>query len=110
MSAVAVAACLSSMSPGVYIVLMNEKGDDVDKAGYAFISLVSLPFIPVCFLSILRRQWNRLVSVSVPAILASEHTEYLPYVETATAQIAMVVLLSTFMTPVFVKILDSKKA
>ena len=52
MSAVAVAACLSSMGPGVYISLMNEKGDDVDKAGYAFISLVSLPFIPVCFLSI----------------------------------------------------------
>ncbi|WP_416862037.1 2-keto-3-deoxygluconate permease [Laedolimicola ammoniilytica] len=50
------------------------------------------------------------MSVSVPAILASEHIEYLPYVETATAQIAMVVLLSTFMTPVFVKILDSKKA
>ena len=50
------------------------------------------------------------MSVSVPAILASKHTEYLPYVETATAQIAMVVLLSTFMTLVFVKILDSKKA
>ena len=30
MSAVAVAACLSSMSPGVYIALMNEKGDDFD--------------------------------------------------------------------------------
>ena len=29
-SAVAVAACLSSMSPGVYIALMNEKGDDFD--------------------------------------------------------------------------------
>ena len=71
-SAVAVAACLSSMSPGVYIALMNEKGDDVDKAGYAFISLVSLPFIPVCFLTVSEGSgidWIAMISTGLPFLL-----------------------------------------
>jgi 2-keto-3-deoxygluconate permease len=48
--AVAWIACLTSCNPGMYIALMNSCGDRVDKANFAILSVVGLPFVPVCVL------------------------------------------------------------
>lgn len=48
--AVAWVACLTSCNPGIYIALMNSCGDRVDKANFAILSIVGLPFVPVCVL------------------------------------------------------------
>jgi 2-keto-3-deoxygluconate permease len=48
--AVAWVACLASCNPGIYIALMNNFGDQADKATFAILNIVGLPFVPVCIL------------------------------------------------------------
>lgn len=49
-STLACVACITSCNPGLYIALMNNYGDELDKANYALLNLIGLPFIPVCIL------------------------------------------------------------
>lgn len=49
-SLLAFAAALTSCNPGVYIALMESLGDEIDKAGFAMLNLVGLPFVPICIL------------------------------------------------------------
>lgn len=49
-SALSFVAALTSCNPGVYMALMENLGDEIDKAGFAFLNLVGLPFVPICIL------------------------------------------------------------
>ena len=49
-STLAWVACLTSCNPGLYIALMNDYGDKIDKVNYVLLNVIGLPFIPVCIL------------------------------------------------------------
>lgn len=49
-STLAWVACLTSCNPGLYIALMNDYGDEIDKVNYVLLNVIGLPFIPVCIL------------------------------------------------------------
>ncbi len=202
--AVAWIACLASCNPGVYIALMNQLGDRADKANFAILNIVGLPFVPVCILgfargfsidymsilstcapffigmalgaldeeihvftkngtalmlpfmgfclgsgvnlvSALESWWLGLLlyvvymllqippllfidrkllkqrghaavaicciaglSLTVPSIMAGSDAAYSPFVETATAQLSFVVVVSAFATPLLMKMLTAK--
>lgn len=199
-STLALVACVTSVNPGVYIGMMEGRGDELDKAAYALVNIMVLPFIPICILGfsngygidwmailatcvpllvgmilgcldpsirqftapgtaimlpflgfclgsnvdlilaarsglsgcllyviymavnavpliLLERAGFRRpgfvaaaiccvggLSMSVPALMAELDASYLPYVDTATAQLAMAVALSAVITPILVKI------
>lgn len=201
-STLALVACIASVNPGVYIGMMDGRGDTVDKANYALLNILVLPCVPICILGFSNgygidwmavlatlvplfvgmvlaaldpsiRQFTasgtaillpflgfclgsnvnlilaaksglsgcilyliylavnavplilieRLgfkrkgfvaaaiccvggLSMSVPALMAELDPSYLPYVDTATAQLAMAVALSAVVTPVIVKVLS----
>ena len=48
------------------------------------------------------------LSMSVPALMAELDPSYLPYVDTATAQLAMAVAISAVVTPILVKIFSGE--
>lgn len=50
-SAVALTACITSCNPGLYIALMQDCGDKIDKSAFVLMNIVSLPFIPICILN-----------------------------------------------------------
>lgn len=50
-SATAWIACITSCNPGLYIALMQDCGDKIDKSTFILMNIVGLPFIPVCILS-----------------------------------------------------------
>lgn len=204
-SILAFAAALTSCNPGVYIALMESLGDDIDKAGFALLNLVGLPFVPICILGFasgsgvdvmsivatllpfgigmllgtldeeirnftesgtpvmlpflgfclgssidLRLAFtacgsglilfvivsalntipllavDKLVlhqrghcaaaiccvaglSITVPSLMAQADASYLPYVESATAQVAFAVILSAVVTPVLVRTLAGQQ-
>lgn len=204
-SLLAFAAAITSCNPGVYIALMESLGDDIDKAGFALLNLVGLPFVPICILGFasgsgidvmsivatllpfglgmllgvldpeirnftksgtpvllpflgfclgssidLRLAFtacgsglalfvlvsilntvpllavDKLVlhqrghcaaaiccvaglSITVPSLMAQADASYLPYVESATAQIAFTVILSAVVTPVLVRMLAGQQ-
>lgn len=49
-SVLAMVSCITSCNPGLYVALMLQYGDDVDMATFAFLSLIGLPFVPICIL------------------------------------------------------------
>ncbi|OOM75703.1 2-keto-3-deoxygluconate permease [Clostridium sp. BL-8] len=49
-STLALVSCITSCNPGMYIALMDQYGDEIDIANYAFLNLIGLPFIPICIL------------------------------------------------------------
>lgn len=49
-STLAWVACLTSCNPGLYIALMNDCGDNIDKVNYVLLNVIGLPFIPICIL------------------------------------------------------------
>lgn len=49
-STLAWVACLTSCNPGLYIALMNDYGDEIDRVNYVLLNVIGLPFIPVCIL------------------------------------------------------------
>lgn len=49
-STLAWVACLTSCNPGLYIALMNDCGDKIDKVNYVILNVIGLPFIPICIL------------------------------------------------------------
>lgn len=204
-SLLAFAAAITSCNPGVYIALMESLGDDIDKAGFALLNLVGLPFVPICILGfasgsgvdvmsivatllpfglgmllgvldsdirnftksgtpvllpflgfclgssidlrlaftacgsglvlfVLVSVLNTVpllavdklalhqrghcaaaicciagLSITVPSLMAQADISYLPYVESATAQIAFTVILSAVVTPVFVRMLAGQQ-
>lgn len=204
-SLLAFAAALTSCNPGVYIALMESLGDEIDKAGFAMLNLVGLPFVPICILGFaggrgvdvmsivatllpfgfgmllgtldpdirdftkngtavllpflgvclgssidLRLAFSacgsglalfvlvsllntvpllavdKLVlhqrghcaaaiccvaglSITVPSLMAQTDASYLPYVKSAAAQVAFVVILSAVVTPVLVRTLAGQK-
>ncbi len=48
------------------------------------------------------------LSLTVPSIMAGSDAAYSPFVETATAQLSFVVVVSALATPLFVKMLTAK--
>lgn len=50
-SATAWIACITSCNPGLYIALMQDCGDEIDKSTFILMNIVGLPFIPVCILN-----------------------------------------------------------
>lgn len=71
-SLLAFAAALTSCNPGVYIALMEAYGDEVDKAGFALLNLVGLPFVPVCILGAAGGagiDWRAMVSTVLPFLI-----------------------------------------
>ncbi|MDS0526315.1 2-keto-3-deoxygluconate permease [Clostridium sp. SHJSY1] len=49
-STLAWVACLTSCNPGLYIALMNDYGDEIDRVNYVLLNVIGLPFLPVCIL------------------------------------------------------------
>ncbi len=49
-STLALVSCITSCNPGMYIALMEQYGDELDIANYAFLNLIGLPFVPICIL------------------------------------------------------------
>ncbi|MBS6396042.1 MAG: 2-keto-3-deoxygluconate permease [Clostridiales bacterium] len=205
LSALVLVACMTSTNPGVYIAMMDGRGDELDKATYALVNLVGLPFVPICMLGFSAGygvDWLAIlatcvpflvglllaaldpeirkfaasgtavmlpflgfclgskvdlvlavrsgvsglilyvffmavnavpliladkfllkqkgfaaaaiccvagISMSVPALMAEKDPSYLPYVDTATAQLALAVALSAVVTPVLVKYFSKEK-
>lgn len=50
-SSVAVVISLTSLLPAIYIGLMDSYGDDIDRASYGLLNLISIPAVPICILS-----------------------------------------------------------
>ena len=51
LSAVTVVVSLTSLLPAIYIGLMDSYGDEIDKASYGLLNLISIPAVPICVLS-----------------------------------------------------------
>lgn len=51
LSAIALVSCITSCNPGLYIALMQDCGDSIDKSTFILMNIVGLPFIPVCILN-----------------------------------------------------------
>ena len=49
---VAFITALVSFNPALYIALMHDRGDETDRAGYAWYGLVGMPYLPVCVLGL----------------------------------------------------------
>lgn len=49
-STLALVTCITSCNPGMYIALMEHYGDEIDVANFALLSILGLPFIPICIL------------------------------------------------------------
>lgn len=50
-SSLAVTVSLTSIVPAIYIGMMDSYGDEIDKASYGILNLISIPAIPICILS-----------------------------------------------------------
>ena len=42
---------MTSLLPAFYIGLMDAYGDDIDRAAYGLLNLISIPAVPICILS-----------------------------------------------------------
>jgi len=51
LSSVAVVVSLTSLLPAIYIGLMDTYGDEIDRASYGILNLISIPAVPICVLS-----------------------------------------------------------
>lgn len=48
---VTVVVALTSLLPAIYIGLMDSYGDEIDRASYGLLNLISIPAVPICVLS-----------------------------------------------------------
>ena len=48
---VTVVVALTSLLPAIYIGLMDSYGDEIDRASYGILNLISIPAVPICVLS-----------------------------------------------------------
>ena len=65
-STLAFGTALVSFNPALFIALMHDMGDDIDRAGYAWYSMVGMPFLPICVL-----EFSGGYGIDVKAILAT---------------------------------------
>lgn len=71
-STLAWVACLTSCNPGLYIALMNDYGDEIDKVNYVLLNGIGLPFIPVCILGFANGNgldYKSIIATLVPLIV-----------------------------------------
>ena len=71
-STLAWVACLTSCNPGLYIALMNDYGDEIDKVNYVLLNVIGLPFIPVCILGFANGNgldYKSIIATLVPLIV-----------------------------------------
>lgn len=50
-SSLAVTVSLTSLLPAIYIGLMEDYGDEIDRAAYGIFNVIMIPAVPVCVLS-----------------------------------------------------------
>lgn len=50
-STIAIIATITSCNPGLYLALVNDYGDEIDKAAFSFLNLIVLPAVPLTILS-----------------------------------------------------------
>lgn len=71
-STLAWVACLTSCNPGLYIALMNDYGDEIDRVNYVLLNVIGLPFIPVCILGFANGNgldYKSIIATIVPLLL-----------------------------------------
>lgn len=71
-STLAWVACLTSCNPGLYIALMNDYGDEIDRVNYVLLNVIGLPFIPVCILGFANGNgldYKSIIATLVPLIV-----------------------------------------
>ena len=71
-STLAWVACLTSCNPGLYIALMNDYGDEIDKVNYVLLNVIGLPFIPVCILGFANGKgldYKSIIATIVPLLI-----------------------------------------
>jgi len=71
-STLAWVACLTSCNPGLYIALMNDCGDEIDKVNYVLLNVIGLPFIPVCILGFANGKgldYKSIIATIVPLLI-----------------------------------------
>lgn len=71
-STLAWVACLTSCNPGLYIALMNDYGDEIDRVNYVLLNVIGLPFIPVCILGFANGNgldYKSIIATMVPLLL-----------------------------------------
>lgn len=71
-SSLAFVSCMVSTNPGVYIAMMDGRGDELDKAAYALVNMVGLPFVAVCVLGFSSGygvDWMSILATLVPFIV-----------------------------------------
>lgn len=71
-STLAWVACITSCNPGLYIALMNDCGDKIDKVNYVLLNVIGLPFIPVCILGFANGKgidYKSIIATIVPLLI-----------------------------------------
>ena len=49
---VAFVTATASFNPALYLALMHDRGDEIDRAGYAWYGIVGMPYLPICILGL----------------------------------------------------------
>ncbi|WP_409482538.1 2-keto-3-deoxygluconate permease [Helcococcus ovis] len=71
-SLIAFIVTLTSINPALFLAIMNDCGDDIDKSSFAFVSLFATPVIPMLIFGLtqpINIDFMPLVSMVVPLVL-----------------------------------------
>lgn len=71
-SALAFIVAMSSMNPALYISIVNDLGDEVDKAAIGLVGLFAIPAVPMLIYAIAGQgeiEWMPIISTIIPLLL-----------------------------------------
>lgn len=70
-SLIALVAILTATNPGIYLAICNRRGDEIDKANFGLLNLISVPTLAIFCMQLNDQggfQWMILVQVLIPFI------------------------------------------